>query len=58
MACQNEPKVDSERVQFMCDICDSKFESKIILNEHINSDHIRNKPFKSDICDYSCSIKV
>ena len=55
LTCENETNLGSEKALFMCEFCDSEFETEIILNQHILSYHKENKPFKCDICDYRCS---
>ena len=38
MACQNEPNLASKKqLFFMCETCDSKFDSKLSLDQHIAS---------------------
>ena len=62
MIFKNEPNLDTEKVLLMCDICDSKFETQITLNKHIDSQHVefvheKKKPFNCGICDYNFSQK-
>ena len=40
---KDEPHLDIEKVLLMCDICDSKFETQITLNKHIDSQHVEKK---------------
>ena len=55
---KDEPNLDTEKVLLMCDICDSKFETQITLNKHIDSQHVKNKTLKCEICDYTCPKKI
>ena len=55
MTLKDEPNLDTEKVLLMCDMCDSKFETQITLNKHIDSQHVENKTFKCEICNHSCT---
>ena len=55
--CKNEPNLGFEKALFMCEFCDSQFETEITLNQHILSYHKENKQFKCEICDHSYSQK-
>ena len=57
MTGKGEPILGTENVLLNCDICSSKFETKIMLNKHINSHHEGNKSFKCEICDKTFSLK-
>ena len=51
---KDEPKLDTANVLLVSDICDSKFETQIPLNQHIDSQHVENETFKCETCDYTC----
>ena len=55
---KDKPNLDTEKVLLMCDICDSKFETQITLNKHIDSQHVENKTFKCEICNRSYTKKA
>ena len=54
---KDEPNLDTENVLLMCDICDSMFETQITLNQHIDSQHVKNDTFTCETCDYTCPKK-
>ena len=54
---KKEPNLSIEMVLFICEPCDSSFETKMILEQHNSSYHKENKPFKCDVCNYSFSKK-
>ena len=37
LTCETEINAGSEKAQFICEFCDSEFETEIILNHHISS---------------------
>ena len=37
------------------EICDKTFALKSAMEKHVASVHEKKKPFKCDICEYSCS---
>ena len=57
LTCENEINLGSEKAQFICEFCDSEFETEIILNQHISSNHKEKTTFTCDLCDYSFSQK-
>ena len=54
MTCKSEPNLGTEKVLMVCEL---KFETKDCLNQQIALHHEGNRPFKCEICYYSCSGK-
>ena len=46
-----QPSVQERKTQFICGICDKKYEGKRALTVHIRTIHEGKKLFKFDICD-------
>ena len=45
------------KIMFECEICGKILAHKTKLVQHIGSIHEGKKPFRCDICDYSCFLK-
>ena len=45
-------------ISYDCEICQACFKLKGNLKQHVVAIHKEHKPFKCEICDYSCSQKT
>ena len=58
---ENMSKISEQtnlKMELKCSTCEKMFSTKGNLTKHVDSVHIKMKPYSCKICDYACSVKA